>query len=271
MERSLHEILADYPEATVGISVRDLHAGTSFEYNADRVFHAASTMKVPVMIEVFRQAEAGRFGLDDSVTVTNQFRSIVDGSPYILQAEDDTDDAVYEEIGSEAPIRRLVDRMIAVSSNLAANILIDLVGADSVQSTIERLGTSTMRVYRGVEDLKAFERGMNNTATAGDLAVLLHAMAEGRAVSKAADAEMIDVLLRQEFTDMIPAGLPDGARAAHKTGSITKIHHDAAIVYPPGRSPYVLVVLTEGIDETTRSAKLGAEISSTVYSMLTAE
>ncbi|HUF10195.1 MAG TPA: serine hydrolase [Rhodothermales bacterium] len=270
MERSLHEILADYPEATVGIAVRDLEAGTSFEYNADRVFHAASTMKVPVMIEVFRQAEAGRFGLDDSVTVTNQFRSIVDGSQYILQAEDDTDDDVYEKIGSEVPIRRLVDRMIAVSSNLAANILIDLVGADSVQSTIERLGTSTMRVYRGVEDLKAFERGMNNTATAGDLAVLLHAMAEGRAVSKAADEEMIGVLLRQEFTDMIPAGLPDGARAAHKTGSITRIHHDAAIVYPPGRSPYVLVIMTEGIDETTRSAKLGAEISSTVYSMLTA-
>lgn len=271
MERSLHEILAAYPEATVGIALRDLETGTSFEYNADRIFHAASTMKVPVMIEIFRRAEAGRFSLDDSLVVTNQFHSIVDGSAYTLEVEDDSDAAVYTRIGQKVSVRWLVERMIAVSSNLAANILIDLVGADSVQSTIDQLGVTRMKVYRGVEDLKAFDLGLNNTATAGDLAVLLHAIVEGRAASAEADVEMMDILLRQEFDDMIPAGLPPEVAVAHKTGTITEIHHDAAVVYPPDRYPYVLVILTEGIAESTRSGRLGAEISSMVYSMLTTE
>lgn len=269
METTLHEILARYPEATVGISVRDLGSGTSFDYNAGRVFHAASTMKVPVMIEVFRQAEEGKYSLDDSLLVTNEFRSIVDGSPYTLDTSDDSDAEVYAMAGSRVPIRWLVERMITVSSNLATNILIDFVGADSVQSTIERLGTTTMHVYRGVEDLKAFDLGLNNTATAEDLAVLMQRLAQGTAVSSTADSAMVEVLLRQQFRSIIPAGLPDDVRVAHKTGSITKIHHDAAIVYPPNRSPYVLVVLTEGIEDGERSAQLGAEIAAAMHASLT--
>ena len=269
METTLHEILAQYPEATVGISVRDLETGTAFDYNSGRVFHAASTMKVPVMIEVFRQAEEGRFSLDDSLLVTNEFRSIVDGSAYTLDTVDDSDTEVYAMADKRVPIRWLVDRMITVSSNLATNILIEFVGADSVQTTIERLGTMTMHVYRGVEDLKAFDQGLNNTATAEDLAALMQALAQGRAVSPQADSVMVEVLLRQQFRDIIPAGLPTNVRVAHKTGSITRIHHDAAIVYPPARKPYVLVVLTEGVEDGARSARLGAEIASVMHTFLT--
>ena len=271
MQTSLHEILSRYPDATVGIALRDLETGTSFEYDGDRPFHAASTMKVPVMIEVFREAKSGRFSLDDSLNVTNAFKSIVDGSTYFLPSEEDSDNEVYEQVGRTVPIRWLVDRMITVSSNLATNILIDLVSADSVQRTIVRLGTTKMKVYRGVEDLAAFRKGLNNTTTANDLAVLLQALAEGKAVSPQADSQMVDILLRQQFNTMIPAGLPKEVRVAHKTGSITEIHHDAAIVYPPNRKPYVLVILTQGVVDHARSAKLGAEISAAVYSMLTAE
>ncbi len=271
METSFHEILSSYPEAAVGIALRDLEAGTSFEYNADRSFHAASTMKVPVMIEVFRQAEAGRFSMNDSLEVTNEFKSIVDGSSYVLDTEDDSDAEVYAEIGHPVAIRWLVERMITASSNLATNILIDLVSADSVQATIERLGTTHMKVLRGVEDLKAYDQGLNNTATANDLAVLLQALAEGRAVSSDADAEMVDILLQQEYNDIIPAGVPAGVRVAHKTGWITEIHHDAAIVYPPERKPYILVVLTEGVPDKDDSARLGAEISSAAYAAITGD
>src|SRR5690606_22877008 len=209
---------------------------------------AASTMKVPVMIEVMRQVQGGRFALTDSIVVENEFSSIVDGSPYSMDIGEDSDDSVYGRIGERMSIRDLVVQMITVSSNLATNVLIDRVVADSVQATAERLGTTTMRVLRGVEDLKAFDLGMNNTATAADLGVLLERIANGTAVSPELDAEMIEVMLAQEFNSMIPAGLPSGTPVAHKTGSITRINHDAAIV-SPNADPYVLVILTEGIDD----------------------
>ena len=226
-------------------------------------------MKVPVMIEVFRQAEAGRLALDDSLEVENAFRSIVDGSPYRI--EDDSDDAIYERLGGKMAVRDLVYQMITVSSNLATNLLIGHVGADSVQQTIERLGTDTMRVLRGVEDIKAYRQGLSNTATAADLARLLEAIMQGRAVSPQADAAMVEVLLDQRFNTMIPAGLPEGARAAHKTGWITAIHHDAAIVYPEEGAPYVLVILTEGIEDEKESAALGAEVARLVHEALRGE
>lgn len=223
-------------------------------------------MKVPIMIEVYRQAQAGRFSLSDSLEVRNEFRSIVDGSPYAIG--DDSDDALYEQLGQPMAICALVERMITVSSNLAANLLIDYVSADSVQQTLRRLGAERTKVLRGVEDLKAYRQGLNNEATAADLARLLSALQRGTAVSTEADREIIGILKRQEHNAMIPAGLPADAEAAHKTGWITRIHHDAAIVYPAEGAPYVLVVLTEGLDEQARSAELGAEVARAVHRAL---
>lgn len=266
---SVEAIVARYPEATVAVAVRQGGGDDETRYArlGDRPFHAASTMKVPVMIEAFRQVADGRRAWDDPVRVENRFRSIVDGSEYAI--EDDTDDALYEALGQTLPLRNLVDRAITTSSNLATNLLIGLVTADSVQATVDRLGAPGMRVLRGVEDLKAFEAGLSNRTTADALATLLAALRDGRAVSPEADAEMLDVLDDQAFNEMIPAGLPDGTRVAHKTGWITEVHHDAAVVYPRGGEPYVLVILTEGIADHDRSARLGAEITAAVHAALT--
>jgi len=262
---AVEAIVARHPGATVAVVVR--RAGTpAYERLADRSFHAASTMKVPVMIEAFRQVEAGRRAWDDPVRVENRFRSIVDGSEF--QIEDDSDDALYTLQGTDVPFRTLVERAITTSSNLATNLLIQVLTADSVQATVERLGAPGMRVLRGVEDLKAFEAGLSNRTTASALATLFEAIRDGRAVSPAADAEMLDVLDDQRFNEMIPAGLPEGTRVAHKTGEITRIHHDAALVFPPMGPPYVLVILTEGIDDPSVSAALGAEISRAVWDAL---
>ena len=256
-------IVAEYPEAVVSVAVRDSTTGVRYDREPARPYHAASTMKVPVLIEVFRQAEAGRLSLDDSLRVRNEFRSIVDGSPFSI--EDDSYDGLYGRLGSLVPVRELAEYMITWSSNLATNLLIQAVGADSVQATSERLGTSVLKTLRGVEDLKAFEAGLNNTTTAEDLALLLEALAEGRAVSPSADRAMIEMLLRQEFNDMIPAGLPEGVLVAHKTGNITRIHHDAAVVYPPESGPYVLVILIEGLEQQEVSAALGSRIARSVH------
>ncbi|NBB99280.1 MAG: serine hydrolase, partial [Bacteroidetes bacterium] len=266
LETALADTLADYRDATVAVALHDLSSGHRLAIRGDRSFHAASTMKVPVMMEVFRQAEAGAFQLDDSLTVRNAFTSIVDGSTY--QIENDSDEGIYARIGEPMAIRDLTERMITRSSNLATNLIIERVTADSVQQTIERLGAERMQVLRGVEDIKAYRQGFNNTATANDLARILGAIAEERIVSPSASAAMIDILQRQEFNDMIPAGLPPGTEVAHKTGWVTEIHHDAAIIYPPDRPPYVLVVLTEGIADRNESAGLVATIARVVAETL---
>lgn len=252
------------PGAVVAVAVRD--AGVRYDRLADRPFHAASTMKVPVMIEAFRQAHRGRLSLDDRLVVRNAFRSIVDGSAYRI--EDDADDALYARTGQPVPLRELVYQMITVSSNLATNLLIEHLTADSVQATCRRLGAPAMQVLRGVEDLKAFRQGLNNRTTAAALATLLEALLEGRAVSPEADRAMIGILRDQRFNTMIPAGLPAGVRVAHKTGWITGIHHDAAIVEPPDAPPYVLVILTEGFPDEAASAALGAAVARAVHAVL---
>jgi beta-lactamase class A len=257
-------IAADSP-AVVSVSYRDLESGVSLDIGPDTVFHAASTMKIPVMIEVLKRAQAGAFGLDQEILLINQFASLADGSPYSLNSADDGDSVLYGKIGQRVTIRELLRRMITRSSNLATNQLIELVGAANVTATARGLGAKHLSVLRGVEDQKAFDKGMINTTTSADLATLLEAIESGRVLSSASSAEMRDILLAQEFNEKIPAGLPAGTRVAHKTGEITAVSHDAAIVYPPGRKPYVLVVLTRGIRDGKASSALIADISRIVW------
>jgi beta-lactamase class A len=221
------------------------------------------------MIELFRQAEAGTLSLDEPLPVRNEFHSIVDGSVYQLSVGDDSDAEVYKAVGTTMTLRQLCDAMITVSSNFAANLLIERVGAQNVMKTVNRLGGAGMVVRRGVEDQKAFDKGLNNTTTAGALAVLMEKIARGEAVSRKADAEMLAILKRQKFRDAIPSGVPDGIEVAHKTGTITKIHHDAAIVYGP--RPFVLVVLVRGIQDQKVSGPLIASISREIWDEIEAK
>ncbi|HEY6828713.1 MAG TPA: serine hydrolase [Gemmatimonadaceae bacterium] len=261
----LERRIAEQHGAIVGVAFHDLQTGDSLYLNADDSFHAASTMKVPVMIELFRSIDAGALRLDQGILLVNQFGSIVDGSPYSLDAGDDSDSSAYKLTGTRVPLKELIDRMITRSSNLATNALIELVRASNANATAHMLGARNIQVLRGVEDNKAFQAGMNNTTTARDLAVLLEAIETGRAASRSSCDAMRDILLHQEFNDEIPAGLPPGTRVAHKTGWITGVLHDAAIVYPPGRKPYVLVVLTRNIPDEKVARRLISDLSRMVW------
>jgi len=272
------EQLADSLHAEIGVAWRDLETGREFFFNERQMMHAASTMKVPVMIEVFRQAEKGagpKFRLDDSLLIKNEFNSIVDGSPYSLDLSDDSDSSIYRAIGARMTIRQLVESMITVSSNLATNILIELAGAENVMATLRELGVKNMQVCRGVEDTKAYQRGLNNQTDAFDLMLTLQALAEKRAASPTACDSMLAILQRQKFREGIPAGLPNGTVVANKTGWITGITHDGAVVFPEKqassdqpRQPYVLVVLTKGIQEEKSAQRVIAAISRKIYSAL---
>ncbi len=254
--------------AQVAVAFLDLGSGRTFFRNADMVFHAASTMKVPVLVEAFYAAREGRISLQQELLLVNQFASIVDGSPYALDARVDGDSALYGLVGTRVPIRDLARRMITRSSNLATNIMVAVLGAEQINATARKLGVTRSLVLRGVEDQKAFDRGMNNTMTARDLATLFAALQRGQVAGPEDTRDMLDILLAQEFNEKIPAGLPPGTRVAHKTGEITAVSHDGGIVYPPGRAPYVLVVLTRGVRDSPASAALIADISGIVYRYL---
>lgn len=257
--------IAAVPGARVGVVLHDLRDRFHLAIAADSSFHAASTMKVPVMIELFRQVDAGHLTLHQSLLVVNSFGSIVDGSNFTLDAGDDSDSSLYAMVGQRVPIRELIERMITRSSNLATNTLIPVAGAANADATAHALGATRMHVRRGVEDGKAFARGLNNTTTAGDLAALMLAIERGTAATLASCVMMRDILLREIYSGEIPAGLPPGTPVAQKTGSITGVLHDAAIVYPPGRTPYVLVVLTSGIPDELIAKSLIADISRLVW------
>lgn len=265
LRRRIEARIAAVPGARVGVVLHDLGDRFHVGIAEDSSFHAASTMKVPVMIELFRQVDAGHLTLDQTLLVVNSFGSIVDGSNFALDAGDDSDSSLYAMVGQRVPIRELIERMITRSSNLATNTLIPVAGAGNADATAHALGATRMHVRRGVEDGKAFALGLNNTTTAGDLAALMLAIERGTAATPASCVMMRDILLREIYSGEIPAGLPPGTPVAQKTGSITGVLHDAAIVYPPGRTPYVLVVLTSGIPDETVAKSLIADISRLVW------
>ncbi len=265
LEASLRSLIAA-SGAEVAVAFRTLDGRSEVLIDPDKPFHAASTMKVPVMIELYRQATAGLVSLDQRLEIRNEFHSIVDGSPFKLSEGDDSDTAIYAAVGKTLTLDELDEAMITVSSNFAANLLIEKLGVEKIRTTVTRLGADGMQVLRGVEDQKAFDKGLNNSTTARGLLVLFERLAHGQAVDPKSDAAMIAVLKRQKFNDAIPAGLPPGTEVAHKTGSITRIHHDAGIVF--AKRPYVLVVLVRGIQEQKESAALMTAISRAVYSSI---
>lgn len=251
--------------AEVAVAYYDIASKQQFYRNERVVMHAASTMKVPVMLALMEAVTRGQLRLDQPVLVKNEFKSIFDGSTYSLEAREDGDPDLYDAVGSEKPLEELMRRMIVRSSNLATNILIEFVGAPKVMELMRALGANDIKVLRGVEDDKAYHAGMNNVATAYDLMLVMRAIGERKAISREASEVMIDILKAQEFNEKIPAGVPEGTVVAHKTGEITKISHDAAIVYPKTTAPYVLVVLTRGIEKGEDANRVIAAISGAVW------
>lgn len=233
--------------------------------NEKEMFHAASTMKTPVLIEAFKQDSEGIINLQDSLIVKNSFKSIVDSSEFSLDIDRDSGDKAYGLIGKKDTYYNLVYDMIINSSNLATNIVIEQLGAKNVMKTMDELGAKTIKVLRGVEDMKAFDAGLNNQTSALDLMVIFEKISEGKAVNPKADSSMIEILLHQNHNDMIPKYLPEEVKVAHKTGGITGVLHDSGIVFLPNGKKYVLVILSKNITTVPQTEEMMAEISKIIY------
>ncbi|MHB1051436.1 MAG: serine hydrolase [Bacteroidota bacterium] len=263
------EAIISATSGTYAVAMKDLRTGEYLYINERELFHAASTMKTPVMVEIFNQVEQKKFSLEDSIVVLNTFKSIIDGSPYSMDLSEDSDDHLYDRIGKKETVRSLMEKMITVSSNLATNILIEKVDPQNVMRTIKSYGMHDIQVLRGVEDGKAFRAGKNNVTTAYDLALLFERIATGQSISPEASKEMVNVLKRQKFKIMIPALLPDNVVVAHKTGSITNVQHDSGIVFLPDGRAYVLVVLSKNLKSNAEGIDCIARISRAIYDYYT--
>ena len=256
-------------KGTFAVAFKDLKTGKEIKINDKETFHAASTMKTPVMIEVYKQAAEGKFSLTDSIELKNEFKSLVDGSPYSLDSADDSEYELYKHIGEKRTISALLYQMIIVSSNFATNLIMQKVGAQNVTQSMRQLGAKDIQVLRGVEDDKAFEKGLNNTITAHDLMLIFEKIAKGEAVNAGASQAMINILLDQKFNEIIPALLPTDVKVAHKTGSITHVHHDSGIVILPDGRKYVLVLLSKDWDDEKLTIQTMANISLLIYKYVT--
>jgi beta-lactamase class A len=267
-ERGHQPALADYIKSLeaehgcrIGVSLRDpVWPDGGFSYRGSELFHAASTMKVPVMIEVFRQAEEGRFRLQDPLMLQTTFQSMIDDSSYTVEPGKN----LRGRVGEQIPILELTEEMIVVSDNVATNLLLTLVGAPKVTGTMRRLGVQEGYVLRCLMDTPAFDAGLSNRLTPDGLSLLMEAIEQGRAGSEEATAEMRRILLNQRFREMIPAGVPNDVAVGNKTGNITAVAHDTAIVYAPNGT-YYLTIMIDGLETGKRGSEIAPLISRYIF------
>lgn len=250
---------------TFAVAFKDLSTGEELFINKHELFHAASTMKTPVMVEVYKQAAEGKFSVKDSILIKNEFISIFDGNIFSIDPAVDSDTLLYHEIGKKRTIYSLMYDMIIVSSNLATNLIIELVDAKNVTQTLREIGAKDIQVLRGVEDTKAFQAGMNNQVTAYDLMLVFEKIDNEELVNAEASMAMMDILLDQRFNDIIPAKLPKEVKVAHKTGSITGVQHDSGIVFLPDGRKYILVLLSKELTDADAGIEALATVSEMIY------
>ena len=264
LEIKVRELL-ESQNGTFAIAFKNLEDGNEILINEDEIFHAASTMKTPVMIEVYRKKMIGEISLDDSIFVKNEFESIVDKSTFQLSEFDDSDKNTYDKIGRYISLRELVFDMITISSNFATNLVIKYIGAENINNTMSDIGAKNINVLRGVEDIKAFEKGLNNTTSARDLLVIYEKLASGKVLNRDLSNEMVEILKNQKYDDIIPKYLPKEIEVAHKDGWINGVRHDSGIVFLENGVTYVLILLSKNLDNELEGADMLAKVSLEIY------
>lgn len=264
-EEKLYTLIEKAGAKDVGVAAYRLGSGEEILIRPDTPFHPASTIKICIMMEVFHQANLGLFSINGSLPIKNEFTSIADGSAYSLSSADDSDKELYKFIGQSIPIRDLLRLMITVSSNLATNLLVTLVTPERTTEFMRELGGESLIVLRGVEDNKAFQLGLNNSATPRGFMKILLKLARREVVSPEDSNDMIAILGQQQFNQMIPAQLPASVKVAHKTGWTGDVYHDIGIVYPRGGSEFVLAILTRGFQKEETAYTFVASLANSIY------
>jgi len=247
-----------------GVAARSLHTGEEVLINPDEQFNAASVIKVAIMVEVFRQAEEGLLDLETRVRLADTDKVGGSGILQVLSS------------GIELPVIDLVRLMIVVSDNTASNLLMDIVGLDRVNETMRDLGFPGIVLRRKFMTVPV-AKPVPNSITPRDMTGLLEKIARCQVVSAWACGEMVRIMKQQQYNDLIPALLPvprdedellagemPRVEVAHKTGSVSRVRHDAGIVYVPG-CDYVVTILTKDLPRPRDGEDAIRRISLEIY------
>ena len=246
----LHEIVRN-TRGAMGLEVVDLTNGERFSINENFVFPQGSAIKIPIMMEVYKQAGEGKFKLTDLRPVDKQHK--VGGSGVLNEFGDGT---------SQLSIRDLCVLMIVLSDNTATNMLIDLVGMENINRTMASLGLKQTRVQRRMIDTAASARGDENLSTPAEAARVMQILHRGEFLGRGECDDML-AILKKPKRGGINSGLPQGIPVAFKPGGIAGVSTEWAIVYLKER-PYIVVVM-ENYELEGEAAAAMKEISRTLY------
>lgn len=244
--------IIDGADAVVGVTIKDLKTGEEIFINADEIFPQASSIKIHILAELYRQAEQGKFRLTDVLPLPEKVR--VGGS------------GVLNELGKQGvsmSIRDYAVLMIVLSDNTATNLLIDLVGMENVNKSLRAMGATKTKLQRVMMDIKAAAEGRENIATPNEVMMVLEKLYKGEIVNKAASDDMLSIL-RKEKSGAIKAGLPPNVEIANKEGEVEGIRCDVGIVYLP-EAPYLICVMTKLLAKDEDGPKIISEISRAAY------
>ena len=241
-------------DGVLGAAILDLGSGRKLLWHGDEVFPQASSIKIAVLAELYRQAQAGKLKLTDL---------------YTMQASDLVPDS--DIMGGLTPgvtritLRDLATMMIAVSDNSATNVLIDRVGMDNVNALMDSLGLAYTRLRRKMMDLNAAGEGRENISTPGEMMTLLESLYRGKVLNR----EMTDDFFKMLSThkeSFIPRDLPPGLKIANKPGELEGVRNDSGVVFIENR-PYVICVMTTYLQHERDGEQAITNISAEAYRM----
>ena len=239
MEERIAKAVREFP-GRAGLYCQELDTGRVWAVRGEEPFEAASVIKLPILVEVFRQLESGEAREDERFTIAKEDKLPSCGA------------LNYLHTGLTVTLMDLAVLMIILSDNTATNLLIRRLGMERINDTIRGLGMETTRLRRLLFDSEAAARGVKNTISPGETGRLLAALYRGEVVSPAASARMLGILKDQRLNGKLPFWLDGKVACAHKTGEDKNITHDVGILYAP--RPFVLCICGDPVDAPALNA-----------------
>lgn len=243
---------------TAGVVIRSSSDGVEVRHNPGKVFSSASLIKLGVLFTLFSKASSGEINLDECVLFDHS-ASVEGGLLHRVRS------------GANLRLEDLAILMVAVSDNTAANMLIDRLGMDEINSTVHGLGLVDTILGRKMLDFEAKKRGKENFTTAGDVSALLEEMHSGSRLPLSAKERIMKILSLQKLNSKLPGLIPvldvDDVEQflAHKTGELPGNEHDGGIFFYCGKKPVIVSVMTEGLKERSEGVNFCARIGRIIY------